>query len=125
MRMTIKVLKWGIPVVLIFFIGMLWFGGGKNIITGKVTDSPTPKLHLATYKTDRGWGYSISVGNKVFIKQDYIPVIPGKRAFPDEQSAKRTGELVLKKITQRKIPSLTADELISLGVINKRDLQQQ
>ena len=62
--------------------------------------------------------------SNVYIHQEFIPVIHGNRPFPDEQSAKSTGELVVQKITSGKSPTITADDLVSLGVIDEEDTQR-
>ncbi|PKP13463.1 MAG: hypothetical protein CVU08_05105 [Bacteroidetes bacterium HGW-Bacteroidetes-3] len=72
---------------------------------------------LETYKAGNGWGYTIFVKNKVFIKQDIIPGIPAKKPFATEKDAVIVGELMIEKLKSKKIPSISYKELQINGVI--------
>lgn len=71
----------------------------------------SPKAELQVFKGDQGWGYQIVVNSKVFIYQPTIPAISADRSFPDEQSARETGLLVLKKVKAGKDFSLSTEEI--------------
>lgn len=78
---------------------------------------PAPRYDLTIIRVDQGWGYEIRKNNKLFIYQDCIPAIPGNQPFTDRKSAKATGRLVLEKLRNHQIPSVSGDELEELGVI--------
>ena len=63
-----------------------------------------------------GWGYDILKHNKIYIHQTNIPAVEGKTNFPDKYSATKTGMLVLKKLQNNKLPTITKKELDSLQV---------
>ena len=79
--------------------------------------SPGVHYDLRVMKHEQGWGYEIRKNNKPFLYQEYIPAIEGKMAFADKKSAKKTGRLVLSKLRNNKLPSVTKEELKKLGVI--------
>jgi hypothetical protein len=64
-----------------------------------------------TYKSGNGWGYDISKNNQTYIHQPYIPAIEGQIPFRTRHSARKTGHLVIKKIRNHKIPSVTREEI--------------
>lgn len=68
------------------------------------------------FKTADGWGYSITLDNKVYIKQDIIPVIQGIKSFATENDALKVASLVVTKIKLHQKPTLQKEELLSLGV---------
>ena len=64
--------------------------------------------------TDMGWSYDILKNNKPFIHQNYIPAIEGNHPFPDKLSAKKTGQIVLKKLVNKESPGITKEELMNI-----------
>lgn len=78
--------------------------------------SPAGKVKVNTYRVPDGWGYRIVMNGKVYIDQPFIPVIPGRKAFPDKRSASRTGRLVKQKLIHRQLPTLTMEDLSELGL---------
>jgi len=75
------------------------------------------RVEVYIFPTQQGFGYSIIVNNKEFIRQDCIPVIQGNKPFLTESQAAQAGKLVAEKLRQHQVPSLTLQELDSLGVI--------
>lgn len=73
---------------------------------------------LETYSINGGWGYIIYRDGKKMINQDQIPAISGKYAFGSENLAKKTAALVVKKLNDNKLPTITKQELIELGVVD-------
>lgn len=74
-------------------------------------------INGTTFKTDNGWGYSITVDNKLFIKQAEIPAIRGNKGFASQEDAAKVAELVIKKIAKNQNPAVTKEELTQLGII--------
>jgi Domain of unknown function (DUF4907) len=58
-----------------------------------------------------GWGYDILVKDTIFIHQEHIPVIAAKKGFEKKQQAEEAAALVLEKIQQNKIPTLTKPDI--------------
>jgi hypothetical protein len=73
-------------------------------------------IYAEPFRTDYGWGYNILADGKVHIKQQYIPAVPGKHGFKSEADALMVGNLVVKKITANQQPTITLQELDSLGL---------
>ena len=70
-----------------------------------------------TFQDSLGWGYEVLINDTVFIHQDIIPGIPGKKGFKTEEQAKAVGKLVIQKMkNSRNFPSVTPNELDSLGI---------
>ena len=74
------------------------------------------KVESVPLHTASGWGYEILVDHKVFIHQEYIPVIAGKKAFLTKEDAMKTAGLVVGKIVNGKLPTITKDDLAALKI---------
>ena len=81
---------------------------GMNADMVQVTSEPI--------QTSAGWGYNITVGNKIYIHQLCIPAIPGNKPFASKEDALKTAEVVIKKIVNHKLPYVTRKELDSLNI---------
>lgn len=88
-----------------------------SILIVKLSNTSTRSYNLKTDKVTNGWGYTIFIKNKVFIKQDIIPGIPVKKPFATEKDAIIVGKLMIEKLTNKKIPSISYKELQINGVI--------
>jgi hypothetical protein len=73
-------------------------------------------IYAEPTQTVYGWGYNIIAADKVHIKQEYMPAVPGKRGFKSAADAMMVGNLVVKKITENKMPTITIHELDSMGL---------
>jgi hypothetical protein len=73
-------------------------------------------IYAEPAQTVYGWGYNIVAADKVHIKQEYMPAVPGKRGFKSAADAMLVGNLVVKKITENKMPTITLHELDSMGL---------
>ncbi|MCE5345480.1 MAG: DUF4907 domain-containing protein [Bacteroidales bacterium] len=69
---------------------------------------------VEVYKSEQGWGYDILINKKTVIHQPYMPSVSGKVAFESKYAAKKTGNLVVKKIKKKQLPTITTDELNSI-----------
>ena len=63
-----------------------------------------------------GWGYEILVDHKIFIHQEYIPAIAGKKAFLTKEDAMKTAGLVIEKLVKGKQPAITKNDLTALKI---------
>jgi flagellar basal body-associated protein FliL len=64
-----------------------------------------------------GWGYEILADGKVYIKQDFIPAIPGRQSFKTKEQALQVGNKVLDKIEHKQMPVITFAELREMNII--------
>jgi hypothetical protein len=85
--------------------------------TYRVFHNPsTETLSVQTFRVSGGWGYQISIKQKIFIYQPFIPVIPGKKPFPSRVTALRTAKTVKAKLMAGQRPDLTIGELAKAGI---------
>lgn len=63
-----------------------------------------------------GWGYDILVDHKIFIHQEDIPAVAGKKGFLTKEDAMKTAGLVVEKLVKGKQPSITKDDLTALKI---------
>jgi len=54
--------------------------------------------------------------DKIYIKQEFIPGVPGKLGFKSAEDALKVGNLVVKKISSNQSHTISAGELDSLGI---------
>ncbi|MBP0905206.1 DUF4907 domain-containing protein [Mariniflexile gromovii] len=73
-------------------------------------------FNTKVFKTDSGYGYSISFRNTLLIKQDYIPTIQNNVSFCTPQDAQKVADLVKKKLNHKENPKITLSELKQLGI---------
>lgn len=75
--------------------------------------APKKKISFSArvYEGSAGWGYDILADDSLFIHQEYIPVIAGKKGFDKKDEAKQAAKLVLQKLQQNQLPTLTTFDL--------------
>ncbi|WP_347050484.1 DUF4907 domain-containing protein [Flavobacterium olei] len=73
-------------------------------------------LTSAAFKTNSGWGYTISYKKKIVIKQSIIPVISAFKSFETETEALQVANLVKQKLENNLSPTVTKNELILLKI---------
>lgn len=88
-----------------------------SIFIVKLSNISANEYDLETYKVENGWGYNIFKKNKVIIKQDIVPGLPVKKPFATEKDAIIVGKLMVEKLKNKKIPSISYKELQINGVI--------
>lgn len=98
----------------------------SNIESNSSTVDSTTALNKKTnysvksIQTENGWGYQIFKGTKLLINQKNIPAVQGNQSFTSESEAIKVGELVVTKLLQNQFPpTVSSDELQSLGIIIK------
>ena len=82
-------------------------------------NTPTKPGHIITInpiQVQNGWGYDIMVDDKVYIHQYCIPAVGGNKVFSNKQDAIKTAKVVVQKILNGKVPSVTKHDLDSLQI---------
>ncbi len=74
-------------------------------------------IDAVTFKSTNGWGYSILVDHKIFIRQACIPTIEGNNGFSSEEDAAKVAQLVIGKIKKHERPGIKKTELEQMGII--------
>ena len=100
-------------IALVTLAGTLLFGLTKIWDTDKDTEAT---LHSQTFPMGDGYGYEIAFQDKVIIRQEYIPILEGKKPFPTAMDAKRTADKVISKLMNKESPILSAKELKELKI---------
>jgi hypothetical protein len=77
-------------------------------------------LHAEAVQTVYGWGYNVLADDKIYIKQEFMPAVSGKQGFKSADDALLVGNLIVKKISSNLPPTITARDLDSLGIVNKK-----
>lgn len=95
------------------FIGIAFF-----VIIGLVflLHKSTIKYNVDVIKVDEGWGYDIKQAGEIFIHQPFVPSIQKAMPFPNKRMAKKTAHLVVGKLENGKLPTLTVEEIKNLGI---------
>ena len=65
-----------------------------------------------------GWGYDILVNDGLLIHQEYVPVIDGKKGFPTKEQAEKTALLIINKMKNGRLPTVTTFELEKILSLN-------
>ena len=84
------------------------------------------KIDIQVFKNDTvkqdiiltGFGYNILIFDAMYVHQPHIPAINGNRGFKTKEQATKAAEFVIYKIRNNIMPpSLSVEELDSLGVL--------
>lgn len=89
------------------FIGILYFTI-HTLFPGKYQERIFPSSY--------GWGYEIANNHQVIIRQEFIQLIPGQMPFASKRDAKKTADLVIRKLEEGKLPTISKRELELLKV---------
>lgn len=73
-------------------------------------------LSFKTFQGSFGWGYDIYTNDSVYIHQEFIPAIEGRKGFTTEEDARKVAKLALVKLKHSKLPMITIAELDSCGI---------
>jgi hypothetical protein len=93
-------------ISVIFFVITQYKKHQKNAIVAKAKQLNTG-----------GWGFDIYVKDTVFISQDIIPSITGRKTFTSKKDALKVGELMVAKMKNNLRPVITDFELDSLKIV--------
>lgn len=102
-----------IVVCVIFIVTIIGF----SVKTAKSrTNDGMLKVESVPLYHASGWGYEILVDHKIFIHQEFIPAIAGKKTFFTKEDAMKTAGLVIEKLIKGKQPTITKDDLTALKI---------
>jgi hypothetical protein len=74
-------------------------------------------VEVKPIQTSNGWGYNILTDGKIYIHQEYIPAVVGRRAFKTKEDALKVGRKVISKLSTRQMPTISIDELREMGIV--------
>ncbi|WP_158285049.1 DUF4907 domain-containing protein [Arenibacter aquaticus] len=100
-------------MALLVLSGTLVFGITKIWNTEK---DPKVSLYSQTFPIGDGFGYEIALQDKVLIRQEYIPILEGKKPFATSLDAQRTADKVISKLMKKESPILSVKELKELQI---------
>jgi len=88
--------------------------------TSKIKKETKPEIYSAKIfsNTDGSYGYDILKESKILIHQENIPGQAGLKGFQKKDDAKKVAVLVIKKLSQGKMPpTVSHEELQQLKII--------
>jgi hypothetical protein len=100
--------KYWVYAFFLFAVALFAF---KRLQTQPQKKAAQVKATLKTFHTAIGWGYDVYRNNSLFIHQEYMPAVEGRKGFASEEEAKRIGELILGKMKNTDFPVVTLDEI--------------
>ena len=71
---------------------------------------------LEPFKSEGGWGYSVTAHGKVIIYQPFIPAVEGMIPFATRHDAMKAGRMMIEKLRDGEEPSLTIGDLNKAGI---------
>ena len=89
------------------------------VLTCSCNTTKADKPQPAIFAAGGGFGYTISMHNKILIKQATIPAMAGDVVFCDSLDALKVGNLVAKKISKKQSPTITKQDLAQLKIKTK------
>lgn len=104
-------------LVLVLIFGFIYLNKNKTQNTVH-EDQNKQNFSIEVFWVDTlGWGYKIFDNDKPFIVQERIPATAGTKRFKTKDDAQKCAELVVTKINNFDFPSISKNELDSLGVV--------
>ena len=80
-------------------------------------NEPKNAFETKTFHTQQGWGYEILQNKKVYIHQEIIPGIQGRKSFVSKAEAEKIAALLVLKMRNKKgLPQITVEEIDSLKI---------
>lgn len=96
--------RYNIIVILIavFISAAIWITA-----LNRQDDKKKKMLSAKVFEGLNGWGYDILVNDTVFIHQESVPVTETNKGFSQKQQAEKAAGIILQKLQQGKLPTLT------------------
>jgi hypothetical protein len=99
---------------LLFAIALILFAFIR--LKSKSDQQDKINVSLITFHTPAGWGYDLYANDSLYIHQEYIPAIEGRKGFQSEEEANTIGRLVVSKMKYGKFPVVSLRELDSCEI---------
>jgi hypothetical protein len=76
------------------------------------------KISVKTFQSQLGWGYDIYKNDSVYIHQEFIPAIAGRKGFATSADAEKIGQLAIAKMKyqHQQLPVILLSELDSCKI---------
>src|SRR5450759_3928917 len=84
------------------------------VVVGRFHNKRNHHYTVDVINIEQGWGYNILCDNKLIIHQPYMPAKNGQFTFQNKYDAKKTGQLVVKKLQNSQSPRIRIGELDSI-----------
>lgn len=118
MRTIIKSNAFIIAVAVIISVLIFIFGRPQSKTNNK------HQISYTTFNQTSGWGYEILVDGKIFIHQDFVPVLTAKNGFSKKEYAEKAASLVIQKLQHNQLPTLTTNDLRQIGSLDSLAYEQ-
>jgi|BioPla2DNA2_1021312.scaffolds.fasta_scaffold103020_2 hypothetical protein len=73
-------------------------------------------LKINTFEIENGYGYSITIREKIFIYQPFIPAVEGNIPFSSRSDARKTARIVKRKLKNNEEAAVSVKELREAGI---------
>ena len=112
-------MKYLFYLILFFIVGCSETPESKRTV-GSAGDSVTKnkmyEYRLDVVKESDGYVYNIYQDDRIIIHQPYIPGVDSLKCFKTKSEATSVGRFVVEKIVRGEMPTVSAEEVLSLGV---------
>ncbi|SDH28927.1 DUF4907 domain-containing protein [Winogradskyella thalassocola] len=98
--------------VTILFIVFFYIQSGSNE-TKTVKDTA---YALQVIEQDSLWIYEVYNQDSLFIRQEYIPAAKGQQGFKSKADAEKIGKLVIRKLSENKMPVIRITDLYANAI---------
>jgi len=86
-----------------------------TVSTENNSDYESPyALHVL--EQDSIWIYEVYNKESLFIRQEYIPAVKGKQGFKTKEDAEKIGSLVIRKLSENKMPVISMTDLYANAI---------
>jgi hypothetical protein len=94
------------------------FSAGSTVFLLSDGTANVSKLRYQCFKTHEGWGYDILADKKIIIHQPFMPGVPGRAGFKQEEQAARVARIVIEKIKSGQLPVINHQQLQRMDVLH-------
>ncbi|WP_178984082.1 DUF4907 domain-containing protein [Winogradskyella helgolandensis] len=98
--------------ITILFVMFFYFQSGSD---DTITVKETPYA-LQVIEQDSSWIYEVYNNDSLFIRQEYIPAVKGRQGFTSKEDAEKIGNLVIRKLSENKMPVISMTELYANAI---------
>ncbi|MBU2929413.1 DUF4907 domain-containing protein [Winogradskyella psychrotolerans] len=103
-----------IILIMVFFYFQF---GSKETNTSYDNNS----FSLQVIEQDSSWIYEVYNEGSLFIRQEYIPAVKGRQGFTSKEDAEKIGNLVIRKLSEDKMPVISIMDLNAYAISYKKN----